>query len=118
MKRILARIPPKLLLVMGGITLLGGGSGTAAIYLGTDTLLGPSFSGVNGLACTTLETDRIKKHDRYWIRKYVVTDSRGDGRERPKTALRGAKAVPRTEKPELVRASGSASCRERVWKGG
>jgi len=105
MKRILARIPPKLLLVMGGITLLGGGSGTAAIYLGTDTLLGPSFSGTNGLACTTLETVRIRKNDRYWIRKYVVTDRRGDGMERLKTALRVAKAVQRAEKPDLVQVS-------------
>lgn len=105
MKRILARIPPKLLLIMGAITLLGGGSGTAAIFLGTDRLLGPSFSGVNGLSCTTVETVRIRKDERHWIRKYVVTDRQGDGMERLKTALRVAKAVQRAEKPDLVQVS-------------
>jgi hypothetical protein len=102
MKTIVSRIPRKLLLILAGVTVLGGGSGAAAVYIGADRLLGPSYSDVNGLACTVVETVRIKKADRYWIRKYVTTDKPGDGISRLKTALRVARKVQQAEHSDLV----------------
>nr|CAD6598867.1 hypothetical protein RKHAN_00617 [Rhizobium sp. Khangiran2] len=102
MKSIVSRIPRKLLLILAGVTVLGGGSGAAAVYIGADRLLGPSYGDLNGLTCTTIETIRIKKADRYWIRKYVTTDEPGDGIARLKTALRVARKVQQTEHPDLV----------------
>lgn len=102
MKNLVARIPRKLLFVISGITLLGGGSGAAAVYVGADRLLGPSYADLNGPKCTTVATMRIKKADRYWIRKYVTTEGKGDGLSRLKTALRVAQTVQRAEKSDLV----------------
>jgi hypothetical protein len=102
MKNLVARIPRKLLFVILGITVLGGGSGAAAVYVGADRLLGPPYSEVNGPACSTIATTRIKKADRYWIRKYVTTDEKVDGLSRLKTALRVAQTVQRAEKSDLV----------------
>jgi hypothetical protein len=90
-------------MVIGGLVLIGG-SGAAALYVGADSLLGPSYEEVNGLECTTLQMVKIKRNDRYWIRKYVFTES-GDGMARLKTALRVAKAVHEVEKADLVQVS-------------
>jgi hypothetical protein len=87
-------------MVIGGLVFIGG-SGAAALYVGADSLLGPSYEEVNGLECTTLQVVKIKRNDRYWIRKYVFTES-GDGMARLKTALRVAKAVHVAEKADLV----------------
>ena len=102
MKSIVSRIPRKLLLILAGVTVLGGGSGAAAVYIGADRLLGPSYGDLNGLSCTTIETVRIKKADRHWIRKYVITDKPGDGIARLKTALRVARSVQQAEHSDLV----------------
>ncbi len=102
MKSIVSRIPRKLLLILSGVTVLGGGSGAAAVYIGADKLLGPSYSALNGLSCTTVETIRIKKADRYWVRKYVTMDKPGDGMSRLKTALRVARKVQEAERSDLV----------------
>ncbi|WP_142519704.1 hypothetical protein [Pseudorhizobium endolithicum] len=98
----MSRIPRKLLLVLAGVTVLGGGSGAAAVYIGAERLLGPSYSSINGLACTVVETVRIRRADRYWIRKYVTTDKPGDGISRLRTALRVARKVQETEHSDLV----------------
>ncbi|WP_137132446.1 hypothetical protein [Rhizobium sp. FY34] len=90
-------------MVIGGLVLVGG-SGAAALYIGADSLLGPSYEEVNGLECTTLQVVKIKRNDRYWVRKYVFTES-GDGLSRLKTALRVAKAVQVAEKADLVQVS-------------
>jgi hypothetical protein len=89
-------------ILMGSIVVLGGGSGAAAVLIGTDKILGPSYLEINGLECTALETVKIKRDQRYWIRKYVVSDEAGDGLARIRTALRVAKAVQEKEKADLV----------------
>ncbi|MDM9620809.1 hypothetical protein [Rhizobium sp. S96] len=91
----------KLVLIIGGIALLAGVSGGAALYIGKDNLLGPAAETVNGAACTDVNLVTIKKQDRVWIRKYIKTEPT-DGMTRVKTALRVAKAVYEAEKPDLV----------------
>ncbi|MGV1894446.1 MULTISPECIES: hypothetical protein [Rhizobium/Agrobacterium group] len=91
----------KLLLIVGGVAVLCGATGSAAVYIGRDTLLGPSYSEVNGLTCMELQSATIKRKDRLWVRKYVTTDAT-DGVTRIRTALRVAKSVAETEKPDLV----------------
>ncbi|MGK6311806.1 hypothetical protein [Neorhizobium sp. DT-125] len=96
------RFSRTLVLIMGGIVVFGGGSGAAAVIIGTDKILGPSYRELNGLECTTLETIRIRRDQRYWVRKYVTSDKAGDGPARLKTALRVAQAVQKKEKADLV----------------
>ncbi|MCJ8521364.1 hypothetical protein ABID21_004449 [Pseudorhizobium tarimense] len=102
MKGFKIRLSRTFLLIIGGVTVLGGGSGAAAVYIGADKLLGPSYADINGLDCTTVETIKIKKADRYWIRKYVTTNEPGDGVARLKTALRVARKVQEAEHSDLV----------------
>ncbi|MDQ0136363.1 hypothetical protein J2T08_004299 [Neorhizobium galegae] len=103
MKGLKFRFSKKLVFIlMGSIVVLGGGSGAAAVLIGTDKILGPSYLEINGLECTALETVKIKRDQRYWIRKYVVSDGSGDGLARIRTALRVAKAVQEKEKADLV----------------
>jgi hypothetical protein len=91
----------KLVLIVGGIALLGGVSGGAALYIGKDAILGPPSETVNGAACTDVNLVTIKKQKRTWIRKYIKTEPT-DGMTRVKTALRVAKAVYEAQKPDLV----------------
>ncbi len=87
------RFSRKLVLIGGGILLLGGASGVAAILVGKDQLVGPSEVVLNGLECKTAQTVKIKKNGSVWIRKFVRTEG-GDGQERVKTALASpAKAI-------------------------
>ncbi|KAB1088053.1 hypothetical protein F4V91_17430 [Neorhizobium galegae] len=103
MKGLNFRFSKKLVFIlMGSIVVLGGGSGAAAVLIGTDKILGPSYLEINGLECTALETVKMKRDQRYWIRKYVVSDGTGDGLARIRTALRVAKAVQEKEKADLV----------------
>ncbi len=102
MKGFRFRLPRTFLFIIGGVTVLGGGSGVAAVVIGADKLLGPSYSDVNGLGCTTVETVVIRKADRYWIRKYVTTDEPADGPARLRTALRVARKVQQAEHSDLV----------------
>jgi hypothetical protein len=92
----------KLVLIVGGVLVLCGGTGGAAVYIGADTLLGPSYAELNGLECTEVQVVEIRKKDRYWVRKYVTTNEPGDGLSRVKTALRVAKLVQTTKKADLV----------------
>jgi hypothetical protein len=101
-KALKIRLSRTFLLIIGGVTILGGGSGAAAVFIGKDTLLGPSYADLNGLECTTVETVKIKKADRYWIRKYITTAEPGDGVARLKTALRVARKVQQAEHSDLV----------------
>mgnify|MGYP007051651284 CR=1 FL=1 len=96
------RFSRTLVLIMGSIVLFGGGSGAAAVIIGADKILGPSYRELNGLECTTLETIKIRRDQRYWVRKYVTSDKAGDGPARLKTALRVAQAVQKKEKADLV----------------
>ena len=96
------RLSKKFVFIAGGVLLLCGGSGAAAVFVGADKLLGPSYAELNGLTCTTLQTDKITRDHRNWVRKYVVSDAPGDGMARVRTALRVARAVQEKEKADLV----------------
>jgi hypothetical protein len=91
----------KLVLIIGGVALLMGVSGGAALYIGKDNILGPSAETVNGAACTDVNLVTIKKQNRTWVRKYIKTEPT-DGVTRVKTALRVAKAIYDAQKPDLV----------------
>ena len=93
-----------MVLIGGGILLLGGASGVAAIVVGRDQLFGNSEAVQNGLECKTAQTVKIKKNGSVWIRKFVRTEG-GDGPERMKTALRVAKAIYDKDHPDLVQVS-------------
>jgi hypothetical protein len=92
----------KLMLILGGFLVTLGGTGAAAVYIGADKLLGPSYAELNGLECTEVKTVEIQKKDRFWVRKFITTNKPGDGLARAKTALRVAKSVQEAKKADLV----------------
>ncbi len=92
----------KLMLIVGGVLVTLGGTGAAAVYIGADKLLGPSYAELNGLECTEVKTVKIQKKDRFWVRKFITTNEPGDGLARVKTALRVAKTLQETNKADLV----------------
>jgi len=91
----------KLAFVIGGVALLAGASGGAALYVGKDAILGPPAEEVNGASCTDVNLVTIKKQDHVWIRKYIKTEPT-DGMTRVRTALRVAQAIYADSKPDLV----------------
>lgn len=95
------RLSRKLVLISGSVLVLLGGTGAAAVFIGTEAILGPSYKQINGLECTEVTSVTIKKQDRFWVRKFVTTEPT-DGLTRVKTALRVAKAVQEAEKADLV----------------
>ncbi len=98
------RFSRKLVMIGGGILLLAGATGSAAVFIGSERLLGPSYASANGLSCDAVQTVNIRKNGSLWVRKFIRTDG-GDGTERLKTALRVAKAVYDKQKPDLVQVS-------------
>ncbi|MFN4207262.1 MAG: hypothetical protein ACK4HG_12750 [Agrobacterium albertimagni] len=90
------------MLILGGVLVTLGGTGAAAVYIGADKLLGPSYAELNGLECTEVKTVEIHKKDRFWVRKFITTNKPGDGLARVKTALRVAKTLQETKKADLV----------------
>lgn len=101
MKGVKIRLSRTLVMILGGGLLLIGGSGAAALYVGADKLLGPSWEEVNGLKCTTLQDIKLKRDGHFWVRRFVFAEG-GDGPQRLKTAIRVAKAVQQAEKADLV----------------
>ncbi len=95
-------ISRKLVLAFGGVLVLCGTTGAAAVYIGADKILGPSYAQLNGLACTEVKTVTVKKKDRFWIRKYITTAETEDGLARVKTALRVASVIHDEMKPDLI----------------
>jgi hypothetical protein len=91
----------KLVVVIGGLALLTGASGGAALYIGRDNIILRSVEEADGVACTDVNLVTIKKQDHVWIRKYIKTEPT-DGMTRVKTALRVAQAVYQQQKPDLV----------------
>ncbi|MBX4891521.1 hypothetical protein [Rhizobium bangladeshense] len=89
----------KLAIIIGGVALLAGVSGGAAIYVGKDRLVG--VSGGGGLECSDVNLVTIRKQDHLWVRKYIKTEPT-DGVTRVRTALRVAQAVYAAQKPDLV----------------
>lgn len=98
------RFSRKLVMIGGGILLLAGATGSAAVFIGSDRLLGPSYASTNGLSCDAVQTVNIRKNGSLWVRKFIRTQG-GDGSERLKTALRVVRAVYDKQKPDLVQVS-------------
>ncbi|QLF68344.1 hypothetical protein FE840_001565 [Peteryoungia desertarenae] len=92
----------KLALIVGGTLVLCGGTGTAAVFVGAENLLGPSYRTLNGLECTLVQSVETRRKDQLWIRKFITTDEPGDGLDRVKTALRVAKATQAEKNAQLV----------------
>ncbi|RXT26678.1 hypothetical protein B5P46_13030 [Rhizobium leguminosarum] len=90
----------KLAIIIGGVALLTGVSGGAAVYVGKDRLIGAAGGGY-GLECSDVNLVTIRKQDHVWVRKYIKTEPT-DGMTRVKTALRVAQAVYAAQKPDLV----------------
>ncbi|ANL23568.1 hypothetical protein AMJ96_CH03911 [Rhizobium sp. N113] len=90
----------KLAMIIGGVALLAGVSGGAAVYVGKDRLMGVAGGGY-GLECSDVNLVTIRKQDHVWVRKYIKTEPT-DGITRVKTALRVAQAVYAAQKPDLV----------------
>jgi hypothetical protein len=97
------RLPRKVMFVIAGGLVLSGASGAFAVYSGTDALLGvgkgkaPSRSG---LACTTVDTLKMRRNGQRWIRKFVSTET-ADGVDRVRTALRITGLLAKAEKADL-----------------
>ncbi|WP_262517394.1 hypothetical protein [Agrobacterium tumefaciens] len=98
------RFSRKLVMIGGGILLLAGATGSAAVFIGSERLLGPSYASTNGLSCDAVQTVNIRKNGSLWVRKFIRTEG-GDGTERLKTALRVARAVYDRQRPDLVQVS-------------
>jgi hypothetical protein len=97
------RLPRKVMFLITGILVLSGASGAFAVYSGKETFLGmagPEKPSLSGLACTTLETLKMRRNGQRWIRKYVSTDSAG-GVDRVRTALRVAGLLAKEEQADL-----------------
>jgi hypothetical protein len=96
------RFSKKLVLIVVGIFALLGGTGAAAIYIGSDKILGAPKESAVGDACTDIETMILKTPTkRKWLRKYIRMQG-GDGPARIKTALRIAGLVAKTFPVDLI----------------
>lgn len=97
------RLPRKVMFLITGVLVLSGASGAYAVYSGKDTFLGmagPEKPSLSGLACTTIETLKMRRNGQRWIRKYVSTESAA-GVDRVRTALRIAGLLAKEEKADL-----------------
>lgn len=98
------RLSRKVVFISCSVLLFSGAAGIAAVYIGTEKLLGPSYRSVNGLECEAVQTVTIKKNGTFWIRQFIRTNG-GDGTERLKTAVRVAKSIYGKQHPDLVQVS-------------
>lgn len=97
------RLPRKVMFVLAGVLVLGGASGAFAVYSAKDMLLGtrePAEPSTSGLACTAIETLKMRRNGQRWIRRYVSTESSA-GIDRVRTGLRIAGLLARDEKADL-----------------
>jgi hypothetical protein len=97
------RLPRKVMFLITGILVLSGASGAFAVYSGKETFLGmagPQKPSLSGLACTTLETLKMRRNGQRWIRKYVSTEAAG-GVDRVRTALRITGLIAKQEQADL-----------------
>jgi len=88
---------------IAGVLVLSGASGAFAVYSVKDAFLGagePEAPSLSGLACTTIETLKMRRNGQRWIRKYVSTES-ASGVDRVRTALRITGLLAKEEKADL-----------------
>ncbi|WP_421872849.1 hypothetical protein [Pararhizobium sp.] len=97
------RLPRKVMFLIAGVLVLSGASGAFAVYSGKETFLGmagPAKPSLSGLACTTIETLKMRRNGQRWIRKYVSTDAAA-GIDRVRTALRITGLLAKQEQADL-----------------
>ncbi len=97
------RLPRKVMFLIAGVLVLSGASGAFAVYSGKEAFLGamePDAPSPSGLACTTIETLKMRRNGQRWIRKYVSTES-ASGVDRVRTGLRIAGLLAKEEKADL-----------------
>ncbi|HTO33726.1 MAG TPA: hypothetical protein VL202_21530 [Pararhizobium sp.] len=97
------RLPRKVMFVLAGLLVLGGASGAYAVYSGKESFLGAGKANepaASGVACTDVETLKMRRNGQRWIRKYVSTETT-DGVDRVRTALRIAALLVKAEKADL-----------------
>jgi hypothetical protein len=95
------RLSRKMLWILIGACVVCNATGAAAVFIGRDRLIGPSYEDLNGLSCMEVGSVDIHHKDQVWVRKYVSVDH-ADGVNRIKTALRVAKAVADSRKVDMV----------------
>lgn len=96
------RLSRKLLFIVLGMTVLLGGTGAAALYIGSDAIMGKPAENVAGEACTTIQTMVLKTPARrLWLRKYIRMEN-ADGEMRIKTALRIAGLAAKAYQVDLI----------------
>ena len=89
------------MLVGGTALIISVATSAAALFIGSDRLLGLSYGAANGFACEAAQTVNIRKNGATWVRKYIRI---GDvaGIDRVKTALRVAAVVYAEQQPDLI----------------
>lgn len=99
------RLSRKLVFITLGITVLLGGTGGAALYMGGRDFLGESVQTVAGGLCTDIQTMVLKTpSDHLWLRKYIRMET-SSGPERVRTALRIAGLLAKTNAVDLIHVS-------------
>jgi hypothetical protein len=99
------RLSRKLLFITLGITVLLGGSGAAALYIGGKDLLGEQSQSEAGGLCTDVQTMVLKTPTEHlWLRKYIRMEN-ASGPERVRTALRIAGLLAKTNAVDLIHVS-------------
>ncbi|CAN7683642.1 hypothetical protein [Rhizobium sp. LjRoot254] len=99
------RLFRKLLFITLGITVLLGGTGGAALYIGGQDLLGERSQSVAGGLCTDVQTMVLKTPTEHlWLRKYIRMEN-ASGPERVRTALRIAGLLAKTNAVDLIHVS-------------
>ena len=83
---------------------LCGASGAAAVYVGKEQILGPSFKAVHGADCLTVAVTRAKDAHGLLVRQFISANA-DDDLMRLRTALRVAEATKKEQAPHLVQVS-------------
>lgn len=99
------RFSRKLIFITLGISVLLGGSGGAALYIGGAELLGKPRHNAAGGICTDVQTMVLKTPSNHlWLRKYIRMEN-ADGPERVRTALRIAGLLAKKNTVDLIHVS-------------
>ena len=113
------RLPRKAMFAVAGVLLLSGASGAYALFMVQGKDEEKRAPAVSGLACTTVETLKMRRNGQRWIRKYIAVE-KGSGEERVRTALRVAGLLVHSEKADLYQVAvlDAAGPKERAdWRG-
>lgn len=99
------RFSRKLLIITLSVTVLLGGSGVTALFLGGKTLLLESGESAIGGECTDIHTVVVKTpSDHLWLRKFIRMEN-ASGPERIRTALRISGLLAKKHAVDLIHVS-------------